>query len=191
MRTDRTQIITFTGRPGSGKSIIIKNVLAACPDLQMFVGKSITTRPRRKGDVKGEYMHVQKKGFDAREARGEFLWTAEHNGYRFGTRKADVVSALGAENLSVMTLVPDAVRKLHEFAGSDQVISFFIDAPEEVIMRRMIDLRGDARATALSRAKETATWTHQTNMFIVANTKDEDPPAKTAIESVLKILKKC
>ena len=42
------KIVTVTGRPGSGKSTIIKNVLAARPDMRIFQGKSVTTRSRAK-----------------------------------------------------------------------------------------------------------------------------------------------
>lgn len=185
------RIITFTGRPGSGKSTIVKNVLLARPRMRIFAGKSVTTRPRRKGDVKGEYKHVSPEQFAALEAREEFLWTIEHSGYRYGTRKADIDKALRARKVSIMTLVPECVKKLRVYAGGERVTSFFIHVPEPLLFYRMTALRGDVHPQAFARLTETAQWSHTLDMILVGNVKDELEPAKTATEAVLKMLPKC
>ena len=187
------RFITFTGRPGSGKSTIIKNVLLVRPDLQMFSGKSVTTRPQRKGDVLGEYLHVTPQEFAGMDKVGEFLWTAEQEstGYRYGTRRMDVDRTLRGRKKSVMTLVPEAVDSLREYVGAERMLSFFIHVPVDTLARRMIEYRGDEPEKAFARLQETVTWTQSLDMVIVANISEEEPPAQTATESVLKVLSKC
>jgi len=181
------RFITFTGRPGSGKSEIIKRLIEVTPRLEMFRGQSVTTRAFRKGDVTGEYLHVTENRFDELLKLGEFLWTFNHGGYRLGTKKEDVDAALNREDekVSVMTLVPEAVTRLRAFVGRERVVSFFVETPDHDEIERMIK-RGDSPEKAEGRLEETESWNIErmkqlgVDAFLVQN-RTEHPPCHSAL----------
>lgn len=154
---NKPKIVTFTGRPLSGKSLVIKLLLDVRKDFKMFQGKSFTTRPARAGDVPGEYEHVSEETFDQMLARGEFAWTFPHGDYRVATRAQDIDIALLSERVSVMTLVPPALGKLVSHAGSEKIVAFFIGCSEADTFRRLPDRRDEVQKT-LGRLRETRGW---------------------------------
>ncbi len=61
---------------GAGKSSLVKALLARDPHIHLSV--SHTTRAPRPGEVNGrEYHFVDRETFEAMQARGEFLESAE------------------------------------------------------------------------------------------------------------------
>jgi guanylate kinase len=79
------KIIALIGEAGSGKDRIMKEVLAAEPDLFNEIISS-TTRPMREGEVEGiNYCYLTKEEFQNKAVAGQMLETAEFNGWLYGT----------------------------------------------------------------------------------------------------------
>ncbi|MBX4199876.1 50S ribosome-binding GTPase [Candidatus Parcubacteria bacterium] len=190
----RPHFVTITGRPGSGKSTLIKKLLEARTDLEIFRGRSFVTRMPRVGDVPDEYEYVVDGRFNEMMKAEEFLWTFPHGVYRVGTRKADIDKALLNDKSSVMALVPEAAAKLVQYIGKSEVVSFFLEPnPGEDLARMM--LRGDQREMAEKRSRETRHWNLSFMRSMGVNssyisTATENPPAVTALRTVLSELSK-
>lgn len=189
----KPKFITITGRPLSGKSGIIKKLLALRPDFEIFRGKSFTTRPPRGGDVPHEYEHVSAWEFARLEAEGEFAWIFPHGDYLVGTRTRDIVTAESGERVSVMTLVPQAVGKLISVVGSEKVMPFFIECSEADTYRRLPDRKDDAQKT-LERLRETSKWKmellgQQVLPTFVRNPNEEDQ-CSTAMNTIISALER-
>lgn len=193
-RASRIKFITFTGRPGSGKSTLVKKLLSQGPPFQAFSGKSFTTRFGRSDDVSGEYEHVEDKLFETMENSDSFLWTASHGGNKYGTRASDVDDALNeTESISLMTLVPEAVSQLHEYVGSSRIVSFLVLSPrEEILLQRLVS-RGENEALSKARLLETKEWerfARRTSVpYYSAFNSDEEEHGATAFSFVTDVLR--
>ncbi|MBX4195404.1 hypothetical protein KW796_00375 [Candidatus Parcubacteria bacterium] len=183
--------ITITGQPGSGKTFLETRILEARPDIRMFEGRSYTTRFPRPGDLPGEYEHVTRKEFRKMRANAEFAWVFPHGDYHVATRKRDLTEAMRSGKVWMMTLVPEAVARLTAFVGKESLVSFYLEAPEEQMISRIRE-RGDDMEKALKRFEDTRSWKRQMHVlgleFFPIDTSDEDPPAKTALSAVLRVL---
>lgn len=157
-------ILSITGPSGVGKTTLMHNLLSALPNAKPLM--SYTTRAPRPSDERGEYSYVTGEEFEAMEKAGEFLWTASAYVNRYGTRKADVDAALGAnEELHMPVLVLSAVKKLHEYANETGTIkdlrSFYIRIENEAELRSRFKERGDKPEEAEARIQECKSWNEE------------------------------
>ena len=143
---------------GAGKSSLVRALVKQDGSIRLSV--SFTTRAPRPGEADGrEYHFVSREEFDARNARGEFLETAEVHGNWYGTSRAwieqqvadghDVLLEIdwqGAQQVrrhfpqtvGVFILPPslEALRARLEQRGQD---------PPDVIEQRLAAARGEMR----------------------------------------------
>src|ERR1700704_1035827 len=124
---------------GAGKSSLVSAALAEDKGLALSV--SYTTRPPRAGEVNGrEYHFVDRKTFDARLGRGEFLESAEVHGNGYGTSQKWIAEAR-AKGLDILLEI--------DWQGAQQVrrafpdaVSIFILPPPPVLRELERRLRG-------------------------------------------------
>lgn len=149
-------IITITGVSGSGKSAIARKLIDDRPsDCRMLL--SYTTRPARKGEIPGEYAYLSEEEFEQMRAAGKFEWTAPPmRGRNYGTAHATLdEAAANPRAVWISILVPERVATLHEAMtrrnAADHIRSFFICSPgDDVIIRRLVDLRGFSHEQAVN-----------------------------------------
>jgi guanylate kinase len=193
---EKPKFVTITGRPLSGKSEIIKMLLATRKDFEIFKGKSFTTRPPRESDVPGEYEYVTEEDFDLFLQGGEFAWTFSHGNYRVGTRKADIDAALESSRVSVMTLVPEAVAELIAIVDAEYVLPFFIECSEADTYRRFPERteRREESQKTLNRLRETREWRQEMLrlgiMFTLVKNPNEEDRGSTALSEILGTLER-
>lgn len=99
-RPDRGVLFVVSGPSGVGKSTLLKEVLAAIPDLSFSV--SATTRAPRRGEENGvDYHFLSDDEFLSRVTSGAFLEHAEVYDRRYGTLAAPTEAVL-AEGRSLL-----------------------------------------------------------------------------------------
>lgn len=141
------RIITFTGASGTGKSSIVKRLLAVDTKLFRLI-MSTTTREPRSTDLPGEYEHTSQEHFETMERAGEFVWTTLFVGNRYGTCSIYVDAACQSFGNSMMILVPEIVPQLMKYVGSRVAIfPFLIETPPSEILEERMLRRGDNRTT--------------------------------------------
>ncbi len=188
-------VLVFVGRPGSGKSFMEKSLLKALPDkLEIFRGKSYTTREPRDGDVSGEYAYISSAMFERMNLHGEFAWSFNHGDYRVGTRWSDIHEALAGDKISIMTLVPEAVRRLVEIVEADGVLCFFCEAPEHQCIARIKARHSPEEEKMLKRFESTKRWkpgllTPFGAPVYTIDTSDTYPPGEQALGHIQGILR--
>lgn len=78
--------VVFCGPSGTGKSTLIKRLMAEYKDIFGF-SVSHTTRSPRRGEMNGkDYHFVSREELEEAVRNGEFVESATHSGNMYGTR---------------------------------------------------------------------------------------------------------
>jgi guanylate kinase len=115
-------------------------LLESDPDVTMSV--SVTTRPKRPGEVEGvDYHFVDEAEFDRLIETGEFVEWAPVFGYRYGTPKAPVKDALREGRDILFDIDWQGTQQLHSAMGED-LVRIFILPPSMPELERRLRERG-------------------------------------------------
>lgn len=108
--TEDIRVAVLVGPSGSGKTTIME----ASSYRQI---PSVTDRPRRNGEVEGNYIFISPSEFSSGQKMGRFLESSEYAGHHYGTRKEDAVRAasLGA---CVKAMDIDGAIRMKEYMGN-------------------------------------------------------------------------
>jgi len=89
----RGLMLVLSSPSGAGKTTLSRLLLRS--DRKVKLSISVTTRPKRRGEIDGRDYHFIDRGrFDDMVARGELLEWAEVFGHRYATPRRPVVTAL-------------------------------------------------------------------------------------------------
>src|ERR1700719_150535 len=91
----RGLMLVLSSPSGAGKTTLSRLLLKADRNVELSV--SVTTRPRRRGEVDGrDYHFIERARFDEMVRTGKLLEWAEVFGHCYGTPRAPVDRALNA-----------------------------------------------------------------------------------------------
>jgi guanylate kinase len=142
-----TGVLFIVASPsGGGKTTLIREVMGRLAEAGAAAHFSVshTTRPPRPGEVDGvDYHFIDRDGFEAMVAGGDFLEWAEYAGNLYGTSRREVERRLG-EGCDVFLDI--------EVQGANQVktkipevVKIFVYPPSyEVLKQRLTERRQDA-----------------------------------------------
>ena len=126
---------------GAGKTTIAQMLLEADPEIKLSV--SVTTRPRRDGELEGVHYHfVSDAQFDAMIAEDDFYEWAPVFGHRYGTPKGRIRDALKAGRDFLFDIDWQGTQQLYQKDQQDVVRVFILPPSIEELRRRL-----EARAT--------------------------------------------
>jgi guanylate kinase len=139
-RSPRGELYVIAAASGTGKTSLVKAIMAALPALAFSV--SHTTRPPRSNEVNGrDYHFVDEAGFEAMVARGEFLEHARVFDRHYGTSRAEVERGLSSGNNLLLEI---------DWQGARQVRAHWPAAPQIFLLppsRQALEERLRSRAT--------------------------------------------
>jgi guanylate kinase len=121
---------------GAGKSSLVNALLAK--DALLGLSVSFTTRAPRPGEVDGrEYRFIGREDFIRRQARGEFLESAEVHGNRYGTSRPWIEGRLRQGRDVVLEIDWQGARQIKRLFP--RAISIFILPPSiEALDRKSV-----------------------------------------------------
>lgn len=124
---------------GAGKTSLVKALCERLPQVRMSI--SYTTRTRRPREVDGrDYRFVDRAGFDAKVAAGDFLEHAEVFGNCYGTARADVDALLETGHDVILEIDWQGARQAR--AAMAGCRSVFILPPSRAELERRLRGRG-------------------------------------------------
>jgi len=131
-------LLVVAGPSGVGKGTIVRELLAARPDVWFSV--SMTTRAPRPGEVHGrDYLFVDRAEFEARQAAGGFLESFDVYGDLKGTPRAPVEEHLArGEHVLLEIDVQGALAVREVFPDA---VLVFVQAPDPDEQRRRLIAR--------------------------------------------------
>lgn len=130
--------ILVIGPTGSGKSTLMKHVIAKFPELMLPY--SYTTRARRADAIENDhYQFISVEEFKERIEKGDFLEWAEYGGNYYGTLKEEVEEALAAGKILLKEMEVQGARQTISILPSNELVPVFIDAGEwEELEKRVL-----------------------------------------------------
>jgi guanylate kinase len=169
---------------GAGKSTLVNALLQCEPGISLSI--SHTTRAPRPGDVDGvQYHFVDRAGFEALIACGDFIEHADVFGNYYGTSRSAVEPILAAGR--------DVLLEI-DWQGAEQVrrampgcVSIFILPPSRAELERRLRARGtDSEATIEKRLAASRREIAHAGEFdcIVVNDRFED--AVAALQAIVR-----
>jgi guanylate kinase len=126
-------------------------------DRNVELSVSVTTRPRRPGEIEGrDYYFIDLARFETMVRRNELLEWAEVFGYRYGTPRRPVEKALRAGRDVLFDIDWQGTQQLREKARDDLVSVFILPPTIKELHRRLQRRAQDSRAIIVSRMAKAA-----------------------------------
>jgi guanylate kinase len=167
----RGLMFVLSSPSGAGKTTLSRLLLLADRSVELSV--SVTTRPKRRGEIDGRDYHFIDPGrFAAMVKSGDLLEWAEVFGHRYGTPRLPVLNALRAGRDVLFDIDWQGTQQLHEKARDD-LVSVFILPPsvrelERRLHRRAQDSNDIIRARMAKAAGEMSHWPEYD--YVIVNT---------------------
>jgi guanylate kinase len=151
----RGLMFVLSSPSGAGKTTLSRMLLRA--DRKVELSISVTTRPKRRGEVDGrDYHFIDHARFDAMVRKGELLEWAEVFGHRYGTPRRPVIQALRGGRDILFDIDWQGTQQLREKARDD-LVSVFILPPTVKELERRLKLRAqDSRTVIRARMAKAA-----------------------------------
>lgn len=149
------KVIIFSAPSGSGKTTVVKHLLARNPNLAFSV--SATTRPKRPSEVHGkDYYFISLEEFEKRIADDEFVEHEEvYPGTFYGTLKSEV-ERIWAEGKSVIFDV-DVIGGLNiKKALENKALSVYVRPPSMQVLQQRLETRATETRQSLQQRIEKA-----------------------------------
>lgn len=132
---------------GAGKTTISRMLLMADDEIKLSV--SVTTRPKRPGEVDGvDYFFVSDAQFDRMIAEDDFYEWAPVFGHRYGTPKGHIRKGLKEGQDFLFDIDWQGTQQLYQKDQQD-VVSVFILPPSLVELRRRLESRATDSADVI------------------------------------------
>jgi len=132
----RGLMLVLSSPSGAGKSTISRRILESDPEIDMSV--SVTTRPKRPGEVDGrDYIFIDKTEFDLMVNRGQLLEHAKVFENYYGTPRDAVMGALSKGRDILFDIDWQGTQQLAENAIEDLVRVFILPPSSHELERRL------------------------------------------------------
>lgn len=128
------RLSVLSGPSGVGKGSVLAAVRRRHPEV--WVSVSVTTRPRRPGEVDGvHYSFVDQAEFDRMVAAGELLEHAGYAGSSYGTPRAPVVAQLEGGGPALLEIELQGARQVRAAMPDAQLVFLKPPSWEELVRR--------------------------------------------------------
>jgi guanylate kinase len=145
----RGLMLVLSSPSGAGKTTISRKLLERDGNLSMSV--SVTTRPRRPGEVNGvDYQFISAAEFDRLVGEEALLEHAKVFGNHYGTPRAAVEAALAAGRDVLFDIDWQGTQQLEERARDD-LVSVFVLPPSTRELERRLKARAQDSAAEVAR----------------------------------------
>ena len=135
----RGLMLVLSSPSGAGKTTLSRLLLRS--DRKVELSISVTTRPKRRGEIDSRDYHFIDRGcFDNMVAHGALLEWAEVFGHRYGTPRAPVEAALSVGQDVLFDIDWQGTQQLREKARAD-VVSVFILPPSAADLEQRLHSR--------------------------------------------------
>jgi guanylate kinase len=153
-------LLVLSSPSGAGKTTITRALVQR--DANVKISVSVTTRPKRAGEVDGQHYHfIARAEFDEMVAKGELLEHAVVFGNCYGTPRAPVEAVLGAGGDIVSDIDWQGTQQLKSTVRGDLVSVFILPPSMAALEQRLRTRAQDSEEVVRARmAKSTDEMSH-------------------------------
>ena len=157
----RGLMLVLSSPSGAGKTTLSRMLLTVERGLELSI--SVTTRPKRRGEVNGRHYHfIDRKKFDQLVRDGDLLEYAEVFGNGYGTPRKPVEKALRQGRDVLFDIDWQGTQQLRERA-EDDLVSVFVLPPSSGELSRRLHTRAQddkkvIRARMAKAGEEMSYW---------------------------------
>ena len=157
----RGLMLVLSSPSGAGKTTLSRMLLTSERGIELSI--SVTTRPRRRGEVNGRHYHfIDRKKFDQLVRAGDLLEYAEVFGNGYGTPRRPVERALKQGRDVLFDIDWQGTQQLRERARDDLVSVFLLPPSSGELARRLhtraLDDKNVIRARMAKSGDEMSHW---------------------------------
>jgi len=166
----RGLMLVLSSPSGAGKTTLSRKLLAEERGIELSI--SVTTRPKRRGEVNGRHYHfIDRKRFDQLTRSGDLLESAEVFGNFYGTPRKPVEKALKQGRDVLFDIDWQGTQQLREKLPQDLVSVFVLPPSIPELERRLHTRAQDDRKVIRARmAKAGGEMTHWAEYdYVVVN----------------------
>jgi guanylate kinase len=163
-------LLVLSSPSGAGKTTITHRLLERDATLSLSV--SVTTRPRRPGEIAGkDYTFIGQASFDRMVAQGELLEHATVFGHCYGTPRQPIDAAIAAGRDIVTDIDWQGTQQLKESLRDDLVTIFVLPPSAEALEARLRARAQDSAAVVAGRmAKSSEEMSHWPEyLYVIVN----------------------
>ena len=132
----RGMMLVLSSPSGAGKTTLSRRLLAEERGIELSI--SVTTRPRRRGEIDGKHYHfIDTKEFNQLARAGELLEHAEVFGNRYGTPRKPVEKALKQGRDVLFDIDWQGTQQLRDEMPQDLVSVFVLPPSTRELARRL------------------------------------------------------
>jgi guanylate kinase len=170
----RGLMLVLSSPSGAGKTTLSRMLLTVERNIELSI--SVTTRPRRRGEINGRHYHfIDRKRFDKLVSGGDLLEFAEVFGNGYGTPRRPVERALKQGRDVLFDIDWQGTQQLRERARDD-LVSVFLLPPSAGELARRLHTRAldDKKTIRLRMAKAADEMSHWAEYDYVVINRDLD-----------------
>lgn len=145
------KLIIFSAPSGSGKTTIVKHLLAENNNLGFSISACTRDRRGRVEENGKDYYFLTPEDFKQRIDNSEFVeWEEVYTGAFYGTLKSEIERLWASGKHVLFDVDVQGGLKLKEFYG-DKALAVFVKVPDEDTLRQRLIGRGSETEESLSR----------------------------------------
>jgi len=170
----RGLMLVLSSPSGAGKTTLSRMLLAGDKHVELSI--SVTTRPKRPGEIDGRHYHfIDKARFARMTKKGDLLESAQVFGHHYGTPRAPVVKALRAGRDVLFDIDWQGTQQLREKVRND-LVSVFVLPPSIPELERRLRSRAqdndDVIHTRMAKAADEMSHWAEYDYIVVNNDLD-------------------
>lgn len=145
------KLIIFSAPSGSGKTTIVKHLLAGNTNLGFSISACTRDRRGRAEENGKDYYFLTPEDFKQKIDNNEFVeWEEVYTGAFYGTMKSEIERLWASGKHVLFDVDVQGGLKLKDFYG-DKALAVFVKVPDEDTLRQRLIGRGSETEESLSR----------------------------------------
>lgn len=145
------KILIFSAPSGSGKTTIVKHLLATNPNLGFSISACTRDKRGRNEENGKDYYFLTPEDFKQRIDNNEFVeWEQVYVGAFYGTLKSEIQRIWDSGKHVITDVDVKGGLKLKEFYG-DKALAIFVKVPSEKVLEERLRGRGTESEESISK----------------------------------------